>query len=74
MGIAVFKSKEKARTAMFRKQYIQIICERLTPQTAGPLALNGGQNPEDRPIRVIEIRNFDGVPLFPFYRQTDERA
>jgi hypothetical protein len=59
---------------MFRKQHIQLICERLTPQTGGPLPLDGGRSPEDRPIRVIEIRNFDGMPLFPFFKQTGERA
>jgi hypothetical protein len=74
MGIAIFGSNGKAGFAMFRKQQLQLICERLTPRTAGSLRLSGGRTPEDRTIRVIEIRNFDGVPLFPFYKQTDERA
>ncbi|MBN2200836.1 hypothetical protein JW777_02665 [bacterium] len=59
---------------MFRKQRIQLICERLTPQTAGPFQFKRGGKSEDHPIRVIEIRNIDGVPLFPFYEPSGERA
>jgi hypothetical protein len=68
-----FLQTEKARPAMFKKQRIQLTSERLTLQAVGSL-LHAGQKPEDRQIRVIEIRNFDGVPLFPFFRHLREGA
>jgi hypothetical protein len=64
---------EKARPAMFKKQCIQLTSERLTLQAVGSL-LHAGQKSEDRQVRVVEIRNFDGVPLFPFFRHAREGA
>jgi hypothetical protein len=58
---------------MFKKQRIQLTSERFTLQAAQSL-LPAGPKPEERQIRVIEIRNFDGVPLFPFFRHGRESA
>ncbi len=59
---------------MFRRQHIRLICERLTTETAEPFQLKSVGSSEDHPIRVIEIRNIDGVPLFPFYKPSGESA